>query len=138
MADGIDPFTGKILDTHHICNSPDVIRALYMAVDALSTASSVEDANSAKESSVLQEDSSHIYRKNGKLNAGRKWTDEDLHVLERMYQEGLSLDSICRKLQRRKRGVLRHLDHLGLIEPSDSLKKPSTPGLERSGQKWTI
>lgn len=30
LADGIDPFTGEILPRDHICNHPDMIRALYL------------------------------------------------------------------------------------------------------------
>ena len=35
LADGIDPFTGEILPEDHVCNEPDMIRALHLAVQHL-------------------------------------------------------------------------------------------------------
>lgn len=32
LADGIDLFTGEILQEDHVCNEPDIIRALHFAV----------------------------------------------------------------------------------------------------------
>lgn len=119
MANGVDPITGEILEEDHLCNSPEVIRALCTAIQAMSGAG---DA-----------DASRFVRKNGKLNAGRPWTDADLDALKRMYQDGDSMDLICAKLQRRERGVLKQLERLGLAENA----KASSPGLERAGQRWT-
>ena len=119
MANGIDPITGEILEEDHLCNSPEVIRALYTAIQAMSGAENGDESCSV--------------RKSGKLNAGRTWTDADLDALKRMYQDGDSMDLICAKLQRRERGVLKQLERLGLTENA----KASSPGLERAGQRWT-
>ena len=118
MANGVDPITGEILETDHPCNSPEVVRALCTAIRAMSGTDNA--------------DTSHYVRKNVKLNAGRPWTDADLDALKSMYQDGDSMDSICAKLQRRERGVLKQLERLGLTE---NAKVPS-PGLERAGQRW--
>lgn len=118
MANGIDPITGEILKEDHLCNSPEVIRALYTAIQAMSGAENGDE--------------SRIVRKSEKLNAGRPWTDADLDALKRMYQDGDSMDLICAKLQRRERGVLKQLERLGLTENA----KASSPGLERAGQRW--
>ena len=123
MANGIDPITGEILEENHLCNSPEVIRALCTAIQAMS------GANNA--------DASRFVRKNGKLNAGRPWTDADLDALKRMYQDGKPMDWICAKLQRRERGVQKQLAHLGLIESKKNASKTPSPGLERAGQRWT-
>ena len=119
MANGIDPITGEILEEDHLCNSPEVVRALCTAIHSMS------GANDA--------DTSRAVRKNGKLNAGRPWTDADLDALKRMYQDGDSMACICEKLQRRERGVLKQLERLGLTQ---NAKAPSL-GLERAGQRWT-
>ncbi len=31
LSDGIDPFTGEVLPPDHVCNQPDVIRALHIS-----------------------------------------------------------------------------------------------------------
>ena len=119
MANGVDPITGEILEENHLCNSPEVIRALCTAIRAMSN--------------VDEADASRVVRKNGKLNAGRPWTDADLDALKRMYRDGDSMDQICAKLHRRERGVLKQLERLGLTRNAAT---PS-PGPERAGQRWT-
>ena len=32
MANGVDPITGEILEADHLCNSPEVIRAIFAAI----------------------------------------------------------------------------------------------------------
>ena len=32
LADGVDPLTGEVLDRDNVCNKPEIIRALHMAV----------------------------------------------------------------------------------------------------------
>lgn len=119
MANGIDPITGEILEEDHLCNSPEVIRALYTAIQAMSGAENGDEFR--------------FVRKNGKLNAGRPWTDDDLEALKRMHQDGASMDLICAKLQRRERGVLKQMRRLGLEQTA---KAPAS-GLERAGERWT-
>ena len=119
LANGVDPMTGEILEANHLCNSPEVKRAIHTAIHAMSGA---DDAKNPR-----------FVRKNGKLNAGRPWTDEDLDALERMYRDGKPMDWICEKLQRRERGVLKQLAYLGLAESG----RTSSPGLERAGLRWT-
>ena len=35
LADGVDPLTGEVLDRDNVCNKPEIIRALHMAVQEL-------------------------------------------------------------------------------------------------------
>ena len=118
MANGVDPITGEILEEGHLCNSPEVVRALCAAIHAMTKADGA--------------DTSYPVRKNGKLNAGRPWTDDDLDALKRMHRDGASMDSICMILHRRERGVLKQMRLLGLKQ-----KKASASGLERAGERWT-
>lgn len=32
LADGVDPLTGEVLDRDNVCNRPEIIRALHMAL----------------------------------------------------------------------------------------------------------
>lgn len=123
MANGVDPITGEILEADHLCNSPEVIRAIFAAIQAMSGS---EETNASTND-----------RKDGKLNAGRKWTQEDLDELKRMHQNGEPMEQICARLQRNERSVLKQLTRLGLRENANSSGRPITPGLERAGQRWT-
>lgn len=123
MIDGIDPVTGEILPNDHLCNYPEVIRALHVAILSMSSGKA-----QIKESSTQ----SHI-----KLNAGRPWTNQDLDELERLYLSGMSIDSICKQLQRRERGLKKQLIYLGLIIDEEKPRINPTPGLERAGLPWT-
>lgn len=121
MLDGADPVTGEILPQEHICNYPEVMRALQMAI------SSMADVRHA----------SAKVRKNGRLNAGRVWTVGDISELELLFSAGAAMDEMCRQLQRRERGVKKQLAALGLIENSEKPAKAAIPGLERAGRVWT-
>lgn len=123
MANGVDPITGEILEAEHLCNSPEVIRAICTAIQALSGS---EDAGA-----------SDSVRRNGRLYSGRRWTQEDLDELKRMYQDGDPMELICARLQRREKGILKQLTRLGLRENANSSDRTTTPGLERAGQRWT-
>lgn len=123
MADGVDPATGEILAADHLCNQPDVIRALVVAIRALS---------------AEQPTPPIVYnRKSDKLNAGRPWTEEDLAALKQLYLSGLPMNAICKQLQRRERGVQQQLCRLGLIEIQKDPAHAPVPGLERAGLPWT-
>ena len=124
LMEGRDPKTGAFLSFGHTCLHPEVRQALHMAVVAMGR----EDA----------QPEAIWTRKNGKLNAGRPWTEEDRTALAEMYRSGVSIQKICVKLQRRERGVKRQLAYLGYIEEmnSNSEKRPR-PGLERAGKPWT-
>ena len=35
LADGIDPFTGELLPQNHVCNQPEMIRALHEVLNVI-------------------------------------------------------------------------------------------------------
>ena len=122
MAKGIDPITGEILPEEHLCNYPEVARALCLAIQSLSADSLVTNLP--------------INKKNGKLNAGRPWTKEDLFELEQLYLSGASMDIICKHLQRRERGVQKQLEYLGLRHTTSEISNSSSLPA-KAGQRWT-
>ena len=87
MLDGLDPTTGAVLPPEHLLNDATVIRALHTAVLALT-------------------DISHPVRapvnRNGRLNAGRAWTEMDRDALAVLSRSGASMEMMCEKLQRRR------------------------------------
>lgn len=116
---GIDPVTGEILPEDHFCNQPDVLRALHLAIVALTEGEGQFRAKVPKG-----------------LSAGRPWTNDDLMALKKLYLAGTSMEEICKALVRRERGVNRQLAYLGLIKEDEQPARAVTPGLERAGQKW--
>ena len=57
LADGVDPTTGEVLPKESVYNSPDVIRALFVVLDATSPA--------------------QAYLNDPYRNAGKPWTDAE-------------------------------------------------------------
>lgn len=123
MIDGIDPVTGEVLPHDHLCNYPEVMRALHVAILSMSS-----EKGKIKDSSAQN----HI-----KLNAGRPWTNQELDELEQLYLSGMPITSICEQLQRRERGLKKQLMYLGLIQSEAKPSSNPTPGLERAGLPWT-
>lgn len=98
MLDGLDPTTGEVLPPDHLLNDATVIRALHTAVLALM-------------------DVRMPVNRNGRLNAGRAWTEMDRDALAALSRSGASMETMCEKLQRRRRGVQRQLRDMGLPLP---------------------
>ena len=97
LAQGIDPVTGEILPCDHVLCDVEIAQALKMAVRALRG----QDASLPQEKTWL--------RANGKLHAGRPWTQEDNAQLEALYRQGMSAEQMAPLLQRRTRGVEKQI-----------------------------
>ena len=115
LAQGADPFTGEILPAGHVCCDEQVSQALRMAARAL------RGQDAAREDLWV--------RKDGRLNAGRPWTAEDNLLLEQLFRQGMSPETMAPLLGRRHRGVEKQLKALGLTGGGS--------GASRAGQPWT-
>ena len=113
LAQGADPFTGEILPPSHVCCDTRTGEALRMAVRAL------RGQDAAREDKWM--------RKDGRPNAGRPWTAEDNLLLEQLFRQGMSPETMAPLLGRRPRGVAKQLKSLGL----------EGGGASRAGQPWT-
>ena len=118
MLDGIDPLTGEMLPDGHLCCYAEVGEALKAAISALGGTPSSEALP--------------VNKKNGKLNAGRPWSEEDNKMLAQLFASGAAIDEMCAKLQRRERGLTRQLAYLGLTQPDNRRTGPSN-----AGRLWT-
>lgn len=116
MLDGLDPTTGEVLPPDHLLNDATVIRALHTAVLALM-------------------DVRMPVNRNGRLNAGRAWTAMDRDALAALSRSGASMETMCEKLQRRRRGVQRQLRDMGLPLPPRRGRLPHAPA--RCGRRRT-
>ena len=121
MQNGVDPITGEVFPKDHVCCEPDVMDALAVAVMAL-------------DAQKNQTAYSKTYRKNGQLNAGRPWTEVDLQQLQALHAQGISIEKICKQLQRRPRGVERQLT---LLEQASSKNNTKRSGPRNSGMPWS-
>lgn len=98
LADGIDPATGEILAETSPFNSVDVVRALHVALEALSRSSAFngpEDASPGRN--------------------GRPWTPEEDAELKRAFEAGEGKAAIMAAHQRSAGGISSRLVKLGLI-----------------------
>ena len=124
LMDGVNPITGELLAEDHVCHEPAVLRALHKALVAL------------RNSDDMPVDDTALVNRNGKLNAGRSWTQKDLDRLKQLHEAGASMEEMCHLLQRRKRGIERQLSYLGLMEQSAE-GAPANPKRPRAGMPWT-
>ena len=146
LLDGVDPLTGEILPPDHVCCDENVQEAMEMAAKALC---SMKDEwfgmMQPKPARYVQPEETPAdadpawVKKNGRLNAGRPWTDADCARLKEMFFDGAEIDEICTRLQRRRRGVETKLYALGLIGASklSRPRKQQPPGLEKRGMPWS-
>ena len=67
LADGVDPFTGEVLDRDNVCNRPEIIRALHTAVRAMEMRYIPEDSDRPR-------------------NASKSWSRSEDEKLCRMFE----------------------------------------------------
>lgn len=99
LSNGIDPETGEILSAQSTFNSPQVIRALFVAGKALDRA-----IKHAKRNSSLPG------------NAGRSWSDEEDKDLLSVFDVGTSIKDIAEKHGRTQGAIAARLVRLGKIK----------------------
>jgi DNA-binding NarL/FixJ family response regulator len=99
LSNGIDPETGEILPEQSTFNSPQIIRALFVAGKALDSA--VKRA--ARNSSLPG-------------NAGRAWSDEEDKELLSIFDTGTSVKDIAERHGRTQGAIAARLVRLGRIK----------------------
>lgn len=128
LLNGIDPVTGEILPEKGPHAEPEVIRALYKGIQALS-----REARQEKTESMPSEPGP----KQRKANASRPWTKEDDQQLIELFKNQIPVEEICSVLQRRPRGINNRLVFLGLVErTTDRFGNQLKPGFERVFTPW--
>lgn len=98
LADGVDPVTGELLHPQSIFNSPQVIRALFVAGEALERMAEREERKSTLPG-----------------NAGRSWSAEEERELLVLFDAGTSLKEIAAKHGRTEGAISSRLIRLGRI-----------------------
>ena len=113
VANGIDPHTGQILAV--VFATPDVIRALFTAVDIIKRVA--DDLESRREKLA---------------GAGTRWSAEEDVALTAEYDAGMSMSEIAAKHMRTHTAITLRLIKLGRLPSPDvegvTLPKTSPPG----------
>lgn len=112
LLNGIDPLTGEIFPDDHVCNEPDVIRAIHHAIVALGKGSILSQQKDNEKSSKARNPLTE--------NAGKMWTQEDDGCLIEMYEKGASITQIATHYRRTKGAIRSRLIKLGFKEDIDS------------------
>lgn len=105
LAKGIDPETGEILPSQSTLNSPQVIRALFVAVSALERAIRLAD----RDNSLPK-------------NAGRSWSDEEDKQLLVIFDSGTPVKEIAARHGRTLGAITSRLVRLGKIKGSTEVR----------------
>ena len=92
LADGIDPLTGEVLPSDHICYLGEVVRAFY----------------------TLLYDKGSTQKRLKPENARIPWTTETDDELRRMYEKGMDIGEISKHFGRTAGAIKSRLDKLGI------------------------
>ena len=93
LADGIDPLTGEVLPREHLCNQPEIIRALH---EVLRVSPSTKQKSQPR-------------------NAGKPWTEMEEDKLMDEFDAGVKLSEIAQEHGRTKGAIESRLVALGTI-----------------------
>lgn len=102
LAKGIDPETGEILPPQSTLNSPPIIRALFVAGQALDSAAKRAERNNSLPGM-----------------AGRPWGEEEDQALLAIFDSGASIKDIAAKHGRTPGAITSRLVRLGRIKERD-------------------
>lgn len=117
LAEGRDPLSGKPLPDDHLCQKPDMIRALHEARDCL-----------------MRETRRERRLQRARLtlpgNTGKSWTDEEDRILMNRWKTGSNVSDLA-VLHARTTGAIRaRLEKLGLTSPP-AAAEPQAPQSRR-------
>ncbi|HEX8606805.1 MAG TPA: hypothetical protein VF774_29455 [Pseudoduganella sp.] len=112
LALGTDPRTGEALREGDACTAPDVIRALFIARNALRDrlpdAPAAAAARAPRRAPVVR---------NGVVlpNAGKKWSADDAGTLLQQFEAGTPIGQIAAQLGRTDGSIVARLVQAGLL-----------------------
>lgn len=102
LAEGVDPFTGEVVDDHNPLQNPECIRALFAAVEALQ--GRVSDRNKrAEENSDLTN------------RVGKPWDEREDGELTERFDAGWNVADLAKHHQRTRGAIRARLVRLGKI-----------------------
>lgn len=99
LADGINPLTGEVFPLDSPYQSPDIVRALFLARTALDAKGRVRPRSGLPD------------------NAGKPWNAEEDSRLLADFERGLSLVDLARSHARTAAGIQARLEKHGRLQP---------------------
>ncbi|MFO7190465.1 MAG: hypothetical protein DIU74_012320 [Pseudomonadota bacterium] len=108
LAEGLDPRSGEAFPADSPYQHPDVIRALYAALEAMHPRADRRDAP----------------RRSAPGNAGKPWSKEEDERLLAAFAAGLSIEALAAQHGRSRTGIEARLAKYGKVPPPAAL--PST------------
>ncbi len=98
LLEGIDPETGEVLEKENTFNNPQVVRALFVAVNALERVKKIESRKSDLPG-----------------NSGKAWTAEEDESLINAFDKGKNINELATIHIRTKGAISTRLMRLGKI-----------------------
>jgi len=111
LADGVDHITGEQLPTGSLYQHPDIVRALYCAIQVM------ESARPPRQPAAPRADSA-------RLNAGRPWTEEEETRLAKSFDAGTPIETLAQEHQRSRWAIEARLARLGKIPEPPGTRFP--------------
>ena len=108
LALGVDPRTGEVLGEGDACTAPEIIRALFLARNALQAPPAAAPRPPARKTPFV--------RNGVELpNVGKKWSGEDVDTLLQQFEAGTPLGRIAVQLGRTDGSIVARLVHAGVL-----------------------
>lgn len=111
LANGVNPITGEVFPADSPYQSPDVVRALFMAARALEGAPTA--ASAAREPGRQ--------RSEALANVGKPWSPEEDERLIAEFERGRSPRELASAHGRSLAGIEARLEKLGRLDPKQRL-----------------
>ena len=92
LAEGIDPITGEVLASDHVCNNAEVVRAFYTVLAQVDV----------------------VPKKNYPENAGKPWTKEEEGLLLNFHAQGMTMKEIGKRMNRSSGSISSRLKKMGI------------------------
>jgi hypothetical protein len=108
LAFGVDPRSGQPLGRSDLLQDPEVIRAFFLAVEALTDHDVPAPPDTQRK---------HLYR------AGLPWLEEEDEPLKREFSGGMNIQLITETHYRTQGAIASRLVHLKLITRRDEVRK---------------
>jgi hypothetical protein len=109
LANGVNPLTGEVFPADSAYQSPDVVRALFVAVRALQGGGAAAPSTAPPE--ALRS------RTQTRNNVGKPWTEDEDRRLLTEFERGCSPRELAAVLGRSLAGIEARLERHGRIQP---------------------
>lgn len=114
LFEGVHPETGEVFAEDHVCNDPQVLRALYSAIAALNGQPAAAEAPKAAKQN--HENNKKVWAQEEDAYLGLPWYPEENEKLTALYRDGRKPNAMAAAMKRSVNGIMCRLEKPGLIE----------------------